>query len=115
MKKRHQYYVWQFKQAIKCNQDVLQEPDAVIKLNTRDNAEYNRHIKSDDDFAIEGFTRYLKNKYDLGGGISISPTQTQRELCQVVEGGEQALIDFQNRVSLKERLGEEELPNTTLQ
>ena len=113
--KKTQYYVWQFKQAIKCNQDVLQEPDAVIKLNTRDNAEYNKHIKSNDNFAIEGFTRYLKNKYDLGGGISISPTQTQHELSLLVEGGEQALIDFQNKVSLKERLEEQEMPNTNLQ
>ena len=113
--KKAQYYVWQFKQAIKCNQDILQEPDAVIKLNSRDNAEYNKHIKSNDDFAIEGFTRYLKNKYDLGGGIGISPTQTQRELSALVEGGEQSLIDFQNKVSLKEKLGEQEKANTTLQ
>ena len=113
--KRHQYYVWQFRQAIQCDQDVLQEPDAVIKLNKKDNAEFNRHIRNDDNFAIEGFTRYLQNKYDLGGGISISPTTTQQELCLKAKGGKQELIDFQNRVALKEALGEQEVSNTTLQ
>jgi len=109
--KRAQYYVWQYKQAIKCNQDVLQEPDAVIKLNSRDNAVYNKIISRDDDFALEVYTRYLKHKYDLGGGISIAPVQTQQELCLEIEGGEQGLIKFQNEVSLKETYGVE--PNTT--